>query len=235
MSEFVNTVDLIGDDALTDSIISGTLTELRDDRVRTIRELAFGINASLVTIDCPNATSIGYGSFSSCATLKTANFPSVTSVAENAFHSCTSLSDVNMSSLKKTGLRSFYNCTSLKKVKFPSLTSFGGSSFEKCTSLLIADFTNINKDAFQLHSNFAGCTGLIALVLRKDSLVDLLYTTNIGNSGITAGTCYIYVPRSLVDSYKAATNWSTYADQIRALEDYTVDGTITGELDETKI
>lgn len=40
---------------------------------------------------------------------------------------------------------------------------------------------------------------------------------------------------ALVDSYKAATNWSTYADQIRALEDYTVDGTTTGALDETKI
>ena len=40
---------------------------------------------------------------------------------------------------------------------------------------------------------------------------------------------------ALVDSYKAATNWSTYADQIRALEDYTVDGTTTGALDETKV
>lgn len=39
----------------------------------------------------------------------------------------------------------------------------------------------------------------------------------------------------LVDTYKADTNWSTYAAQFRALEDYTVDGTITGELDESKI
>lgn len=35
-----------------------------------------------------------------------------------------------------------------------------------------------------------------------------------------SGTGYIYVPAALVDSYKAATNWSTYADQIRAIEDY---------------
>lgn len=45
----------------------------------------------------------------------------------------------------------------------------------------------------------------------------------------------IYVPAALIDSYKAATNWSAYANQFRALEDYTVDGTITGELDESKI
>ena len=54
-------------------------------------------------------------------------------------------------------------------------------------------------------------------------------------SGIANGKGYIYVPRAMVDTLKSATNWSTYATQIRALEDYTVDGTITGELDESKI
>jgi hypothetical protein len=39
-------------------------------------------------------------------------------------------------------------------------------------------------------------------------------------SGFTNGTGYIYVPATLVDTYKAGTNWSTHADQIRAIEDY---------------
>ena len=39
-------------------------------------------------------------------------------------------------------------------------------------------------------------------------------------SPIASGTGYIYVPAALVDSYKAASNWSTYANQIRAIEDY---------------
>ena len=60
-------------------------------------------------------------------------------------------------------------------------------------------------------------------------------TSAFNSTPITFGTGYIYAPRALVDSYKAATNWSTYADQICALEDYTVDGTTTGALDETKI
>ena len=55
------------------------------------------------------------------------------------------------------------------------------------------------------------------------------------NTPIASGTGYIYVPRALVDSYKVATNWATYAAQFRALEDYTVDGTVTGDLDESKI
>jgi hypothetical protein len=40
------------------------------------------------------------------------------------------------------------------------------------------------------------------------------------NTPIKSGTGYIYVPATLIDSYKSATNWSTYAAQFRAIEDY---------------
>lgn len=46
-------------------------------------------------------------------------------------------------------------------------------------------------------------------------------------TAIASATGYIYVPQSLVDQYKAATNWATYANQIRAIEDYPE---ITGEV-----
>ena len=36
----------------------------------------------------------------------------------------------------------------------------------------------------------------------------------------TNGTGFVYVPAESVDTYKSATNWSTYAEQIRAIEDY---------------
>ena len=39
-------------------------------------------------------------------------------------------------------------------------------------------------------------------------------------SKIEKGGGYIYVPSALVDAYKVETNWSTYASQIRAIEDY---------------
>lgn len=75
---------------------------------------------------------------------------------------------------------------------------------------------------------------LIALVLRSVVLVAMNKNLLTG-SPIAAGTGYVYVPRNLIDQYKAATNWSAYAGQFRALQDYTVDGTIDGELDESKI
>ena len=45
-------------------------------------------------------------------------------------------------------------------------------------------------------------------------------TSAFKDTPIESGTGYVYVPSALVDSYKSATNWSTYADQIRAIENY---------------
>ena len=59
-------------------------------------------------------------------------------------------------------------------------------------------------------------------------------TSAFDSTPIKSGNGYIYVPFALIEQYKAATNWSTYAAQFRALEDYTVDGTITGGLDPAK-
>jgi hypothetical protein len=107
-----------------------------------------------------------------------------------------------------------YHCYSLKEIDLSALTKINYSS--------------------QVFNN---CAALESLILRKSDAIVELSSAGVFNSkdGIGAGTAYIYVPAALIEEYKSATNWSTYAPQFRALEDYTVDGTITGELDETKI
>lgn len=105
-------------------------------------------------------------------------------------------------------------------------------AFYGCSSLTTADFpaaTSVGTNAFCL------CSKLTALILRNTAGVCTLSSTSALNfTLIKSGTGHIYVPSALVDSYKSATNWSTYGTQFRALEDYTVDGTITGELDPGK-
>lgn len=76
------------------------------------------------------------------------------------------------------------------------------------------------------NSVFAKCTELVTLILRSETLVPLASVTVFTQTPMASGTGYIYVPSDLVDSYKSATNWSAYADQIRAIEDYPE---ITGE------
>lgn len=57
------------------------------------------------------------------------------------------------------------------------------------------------------------------LVLRASSVCSLGSIDILKNSLIANGEGYIYVPGNLVNSYKTATNWSTYANQIKPLSE----------------
>lgn len=57
------------------------------------------------------------------------------------------------------------------------------------------------------------------LVLRASDVCSLGSTNTLKNSSIANGEGYIYVPDNLVNSYKTATNWSTYTDQIKSLNE----------------
>ena len=179
----------------------------RDDQTDVLN----AVIARSITEISSNATSIGNYAFYGCSKLTTANFPAVTSIGENAFKSCSNLTTVN----------------------FPVATHIRANAFDSCSNLTTADFgpvANINTNAFRY------CSKLTTLILRSETMCALGNTGVFNSTPITSGgTGYIYVPRALVDSYKSATNWSNFASQFRALEDYTVDGTITGELDGTKI
>lgn len=57
------------------------------------------------------------------------------------------------------------------------------------------------------------------LVLRASSVCSLGSTNTLKNSLIANGEGHIYVPDNLVNSYKTAANWSTYANQIKPLNE----------------
>lgn len=160
-------------------------------------------------------THIGNYAFIDCGSIQYIDCPSVTSISGFAF------SNAGMNG---------------SKARFQTLLELGNGSL-RGSRLTYVDLPMCKKIG---PGAFMGAGGPIALILRSDAVCTLDNVSAFAvNSGITppitSGTGYIYVPRALVDSYKAATNWSTYATQFRALEDYTVDGTTTGELDESKI
>ena len=67
---------------------------------------------------------------------------------------------------------------------------------------------------------FRGCDALETLIIRTPTVAKLVNKNALQNTAIANGTGYIYVPADLVETYKTTTNWVTYADQIRAIEDY---------------
>ena len=234
-----------GDTSAEDGLVDGTLTAYSNDRVTKIRDYTFYYYSSLTIVDFPLVTSVGLSTFQGCSWLTTANLPVATSVGDYAFSSCSSLTTVNLPAATSIGPYAFSSCRSLTTVNLPAATSIGNYAFSSCRSLTTVNLpaaTSIGTYAFRYSYS------LTTLILRNTTLVCRLASTNAFDNcyhyhgtvhstynpdGLKDG--YIYVPASLIDSYKVATNWSTLATQFRALEDYTVDGTTTGELDESKI
>ena len=203
----------------------------REDQT-DIEDVLNGVIARSFSEILLNAPKIGNYTFTSYSNLTKADFPAATIIGSYAFKSCANLTAVNFPVATNIYNSAFESCNSLTTVKFPAVTSIGNQAFYYCLKLTTADFpavTSIGK------SSFNACSALTTLILRSETMCTKPGTSAFESTPIKSGTGYIYVPRALVDSYKAASGWSTYANQFRALEDYTVDGTITGELDSTKI
>lgn len=142
----------------------------------------------------------------------------VTKIGNYAFYNCTKLTTADFSAVVDIGAFAFQGCTKLITADFPVATNIGSMAFYSCTSLTTTDFPAAHTINDQ---TFYGCTALTALIIRTPNQVCMLSNKNAFTSTpIASGTGYIYVPSTLVNSYKAATNWATYADQIRAIEDY---------------
>ena len=97
MSEFINTVDVIGDEELCNRIISRTVTEYKDNGVTSIGGFAFRDCTGLTSVDIPAVTSIGEYAFYNCTSLPSITFKSKPSnIHGTAFRDCKNLLTINV-------------------------------------------------------------------------------------------------------------------------------------------
>ena len=158
--------------------------------ITRISAYAFSNCYSLAHITLPSAIkSIDSYAFGSCYSLAHITLPSgVTSIGGNAFYGCYSLAQITLpSGITSIGSYAFGSCYSLAQITLPSgITSIGGGTFYQCFGMAFYAFT--------------ACTAVPTLA-------------SYAFDGIPAD-CEIRVPAALLDEWKAATNWATYANQI---------------------
>ena len=141
-------------------------------------------------------TSIGNYAFSDCTALTSIHIPdSVTSIGAGAFRGANNLSEI-------TGLK--------------NVASIGDYAFDAnmpLTELVLPSVISIGENAFN------SLYKLQSIVLSANSVCEYTGTYN-GISSLFGSAPTIYVPDSLVDSYKADVNWNTYASRIKPLSAY---------------
>jgi surface protein len=192
--------------------------------------------------------------FQNCSSLTTIPQLDTSNVTnmQNMFYYCeklTTIPQLYTSKVTKT-INMFAYCKALTTI--PQLDTSRVTSmnymFQDCYKLEKVDISYYKISSTSSSSDiFTNCYVLKAVIIRGFGTSYTLKSNAFSNCYHLTGTvnetynpngdkdCYIYVPSTMVDTLKSATNWSAYADQIRALEDYTVDGTVNGELDESKV
>ena len=117
-----------GDTSIEDALITGTLTELSNDRVNSIKPYLFyegnnKNNTTLISIDLPNVTIIQEYTFDGCTALTDVNLPNVTTVWGNCFYACSNIKSLSIPNLKEIkDMWAFAQCTNLVTINLPVIT-----------------------------------------------------------------------------------------------------------------
>jgi hypothetical protein len=209
-------VETIGENAFSTAIYSSNYNPITDTvdfidehipitsaifpRCKTIASFAFANCYQLSQISFPECTTIGYGAFQNCH-IKEAIFPKCVNLGSAPFN--------------------FYGSeeSPLETAVFPALSVLSDDIFTHCRNLktvTLKDCVYINQTAFY------ECLSLESLYMLGSSMtimsannayVDPLSQTKIPTTG------YIYVPASLIDSYKTGFIWSKYSSRFEGLTD----------------
>ena len=146
--------------------------------------------------------------------------PTVDKIGDSALtdsiidRSITELQDSVIATLQPYALAA---CPLLKKCVFVEVTEVLNDCFSGSDALETLEFYSaVDFDASALQ----GLPNLKTLILRSETMCDASSSAVLSYTPIDEGTGYIYVPKSLEDSYKHDFVWGSYASQIRAIEDY---------------
>lgn len=191
-----------------DRFLMNDFTEYYNDRITSIGT-AFTGNLKITNISLPNVKDVGKRAFASCSSLVTVNLPNATSVGAEVFEG-TGLEYISLPSLLDVASRVFYQATNLKTLHIPNAEIIRSQAFYKTYDIRNIIIEQDHEVCTLMANAFYQCYHILGTV-----------NATYNPDGLKDG--YIYVPDALVDSYKNATNWSVYAEQIKPLSELEVE------------
>ena len=165
---------------------------------------------SLSQVSLPVCSSIGNNAFAYCSSLTQIDLPMCSHIRDKAFQQCSSLSQVSLPMCSYISYEVFISCPSLSQVSLPVCSYIGYNAFNSCSSL---SQVSLPVCSYIGGGAFYSCSSLSIITIGYSSVCSLGGDA-FGNTPIASGTGSIYVPSSLVDAYKLATNWSSFSSQI---------------------
>lgn len=227
-----NQVTSVTDDTLTSIRSYGlanmsALTSVSFPNLQTINTYAFYNDANLVMDgwQFPKAKSIGNYAFRYCYGLTgEVTLPStVTSIGQYSFASCKNITKFTAEGAITTfGTYTFVGASAdhkmtVTEIHLPNLgtsialnLNFGSATAANACQYL--ELVDIGKAKSIAANTFANCYKLQTLIMRRTSVTTCANVSAFLNTplrGRNSLTAEIYVPEALIDSYKAASVWTT--------------------------
>jgi hypothetical protein len=215
------------------------LRSFSSEQATYIGEGAFNECTGIVSLYLPNITSIGALALRNCGSVENWDcdfnnslrnvqsisrsafygsmvggdlvLPAVITMESNAFSYAGHITGVSLPNYTGSiGMMFASNATSLRFFEAPLSTgAVDRDAFTHCSSLVYAVFGAITSISTNVLSS---CTSLKYIKIGGSTVCSLANVNAFyGCSALES----IYVPDNLVDSYKAATNWSTFASKIK--------------------
>lgn len=183
-----------------DAFFATNLTEIIiPENVTMIEREAFSRSKAVSVTVKGDQTTLGSSVFSFSPNLKKAVFEKgIKKLSRSTFHTCTELEEVNFNdNLEEVGETAFSQCFKIRDIKFAKNTTAFGELV------------------------FAYCHEIRTITIPFPSYGNTWFVPTIGNNpffGLQSSQWpTIYVDRALVNTYKTAVNWETYAEKITAI------------------
>lgn len=135
MADFLNTIDVLGDEAVADSLIDRTITEFKDNRMTTVGANAFCGCTALTSVELPNATELGDSAFDRCTAMTVFEFPNVLKTRNSVFGNNKEIVSLRLPKATALGKSQVVSYSKLEELYIPMVKTIDNYGFTGCGRL----------------------------------------------------------------------------------------------------